>query len=151
MGLQYEINGLTTGKPYHVRVSASNSRGECNEDVLSSDECGGYILTSPSTDIPRQPPAKIPSISASIIGIDSVLVNWQLPTSVSELTACRVERFTKSSKVTEKFSFYGDAEVQILSSTDVKSGYFTLAYDTFTHELPTTVLYLVHNTTNNNN
>ena len=69
---RYEINGLTRGQVYYVRVKAKNSQG-----------FGGYQVSTPTTEYPRELPsaptdARV-SVTSGRIGDGKLTVSWGMP------------------------------------------------------------------------
>jgi len=69
---------------------------------------------------------------------DRVKVSWTVPSTTSPIQSYRLDVFRQSPSTTDSLSFFGDSEVQILSSlqTQVIGGTFTLAYPDFNIRLP---------------
>jgi len=138
MGAQYEILDLTENESYYVRVAAENAIGVCDDDMeYITTECGGFIATSPVALSPAGSPAGAENVRATVLNESSVLILWSNTTD--SVTGYRVESFTKSTAATFRPLYFGDTEVQVLESTNVFGGSFTLAYDDFIIELPCTV------------
>jgi len=142
LGAEFEIEDLTPGIPYFVRVAAENNDGVCSNDMHFIGECGSFIRTSPSSIIPREAPDVPTQVKATVVDATSVSVSWRQPLSTSPIESYRVDAFTRSSSATAaQSSFFGDLDVQMLStvSSDVRWGTFTLAFDAFSVALPGTV------------
>jgi hypothetical protein len=138
MGGEYEVDGLVVGGNYFVRVSASNSGGLCDSSLAFSSSCGAFTATNPSSILLTQPPASPELVSAKVLDMSSVTLSWKEPNSVSQVIEYRVDAFTSSSSASQYYSFFGDSEVQVISTalSNVTSGTFTIAFDKFDRILP---------------
>jgi len=138
IGAQFEVKDLQPGGRYFFRVNAVNSEGICDSSLPFSQTCGAFAFTSPSSLIIDEPPAKPERVAAVVISDDSVMISWSEPHSVSPIKLYRVDAFMASPVASDYYSFYGDNEVQIVStgSSSVTSGTFTVAYGNFSQQLP---------------
>lgn len=147
MGAQYEISGLLQNTTYYVRVSAENSVGVCSPDMYFIAQCGAFVSTNPAYETPRQAPIQSMPLSSVVVDESSVQLTWTAPISDSAIASYRVDAFQRSPQATtfgsslSSFSFFGNAAVQVLSTSDssVTGGTFTVAYDSFSVPLPGTV------------
>jgi hypothetical protein len=143
MGAQYEIQDLVAGNKYFIRVAAENSAGLCDISLPFNDECGAFIDISPSSILTRQFPDSPVNVAATVVVSEKqVEVSWIVPSSISRVTSYRVDAYMKSPSATSKyFSFFGDSEVQLISTaqSNVTAGTFTIAYDKFLIMLPGTM------------
>ena len=141
MGAQYEISNLTPGRRYFFRTSAENSLGICDKTLSFNNQCGSFSTTIPTNIIPQQPPNAPLSLTTSVINQNSIEVKWIEPDSVSAIQSYRVDAFLKSPQASSYYSFFGDSEIQVFSTgrTHVQSGTFTIAFDSFTIQLPGTL------------
>lgn len=139
LGAQFPIPSLSTGSQYFFRVNAVNSIGKCPAFLAG---CGAFIATAPPSLVVAGPPSAPANLVAQVINAQAVSISWTRPEDVgSFVSAYRVDAYTMSSQATADFSFFGDAEVQALStaSSYVTGGTFTVAFDSFSILLPANV------------
>jgi len=140
-GVTYEILELMEGVPYHVRVKAENSDGVCTAGLSFVGQCGAYIHTTPSFGIPRHSPQAPLKLSATVVDNNRIDLTWEPASSTDRVTSYRVDAYTRSSAATATANFFGDSEIQMLSTgaRAVTGGTFTVAFYSFTVQLPGTV------------
>jgi len=131
---QYEITGLVNGTKYYVRVSAENSNGVCTNDNVLLEGCGAFTNTSPSAVTMRQVLSSPLLSDAVLVNKTSVHLNWTHSSGAEAATAYRVDAFTRRSYALSQ-SFFDVSEVQLLSSSQVTGGSFTISFDSFTQNL----------------
>merc|ERR1711871_56897 len=112
----YDIDGLSSGVSYYVRVSAYNDEGY-----------GEAKLSSPSFLIPRKSPDAPQDLATStklvqVFPIDDIDVSWSLPENDggNAITSHKVEWFAKDKNI---------PEVQTVKLTGADGGNFALNYD----------------------
>lgn len=135
LGVQTEVSGLATGSRYFFRASAENTPGVCPHSIRS---CGAFVDTFPSSVLMADAPAAPTSLTATVLSTHSASLRWNRPVSTSSVLSYRVDAFTKSAAATASLSFFGDTEIQRISSvaSAITGGTFTISLDAFTQELP---------------
>ena len=139
LGTRFPISGLSTGSQYFFRLNAVNSIGKC---PLFLADCGAFTMTVPPSLVVTGPPSAPVNLVAHVINAQSVWISWTRPEDVgSFISAYRLDAYTMSSQATADFSFFGDTEVQILSTANslVTGGTFTVAFNSFSVLLPANV------------
>ena len=142
LGADYEIEGLNSGLQYYVRVKAENALGVCDPYMSVITDCGAFTLTSPPSAIPKGVSDAPTDVSAVVVGANSVMVTWATPHSIGDIASYRVDVFRSSRKASSaSYSFFGDAEIQTISTPHNTSttGTFTVAYSAYVLQLPGTV------------
>ena len=138
LGAEVGIQNLTVGSLYFFRVSAENSMGIC---PLYISNCGAFVPTVPPSLLMLETPSAPSILFTNVISSQSVQVGWSSPPSTGSIISYRVDAFTRASAASKYFSFFGDNEIQSISTaaTNVTGGTFTVSYDTFSVSLPGTV------------
>ncbi len=138
LGAQYEISSLDVGSNYFVRSSAVNSVGICHPDSNFFVECGGYVSSLPQSLVVRGSPTAPTGLVTTVVDFQRIQIAWLAPETVGKLVSYRVDAFTQSSKASLFSSFFGDSDVQLISSSNSPNliGTFTVAFDNFTIQLP---------------
>ena len=139
LGAMFPISNLISGAQYYFRINAVNSIGKC---PLSISNCGAYIASVPPSVEVAGTPAAPANFGAQVINSQTVSLFWTRPSSPGGyISAYRIDAYTKSAQATANFSFFGDTEIQMLStaSTMVTGGTFTVSFDSFSVLLPANV------------
>ncbi|KAL7442689.1 hypothetical protein ACHAXH_009869 [Discostella pseudostelligera] len=110
LGTTFVINGLTSGRSYHVRVSSEN--GEMGT--------GKSVKTIPSKEIPRGFPLPPSAASVRVVDKNTLNVSWSSDSHTKDpnIQAFKVESFRKDIAArSSSLSFYGEQEVVKFSTS----------------------------------
>ena len=110
LGTTFVINGLTSGRSYHVRVSSEN--GEMGT--------GRSVETLPSKEIPRGFPLPPSIASVKVVDKNTLNVSWSSDAHLRDhnILAYKVESFRKDGTASiSSLSFYGEREVVKFSTS----------------------------------